>query len=124
MEFGREVFANVAEPVGPFEEFQPCVGPVGTNCSEAETKDFIRRQVYSHHASSSAAIGADGDEYAVLDSNFRVRGATGLYVVDASTLPRPPSPFPILGHFMASYKAAQSILEDARGGEEYFAGEE
>lgn len=113
VEFGRQVLANVAEPVGPFTEFQPCQGLIGTNCTEAATKDFIRRQVYSHHASSSAAIGGDDDPLAVLDSRFRVRGVKGLRVVDGSALPRPPSPFPIIGQFMASYKAAEMLIEDS-----------
>lgn len=113
IEFGRQALESVAEPIGPFSEFQPCVGRIGTNCTEQATKDFIRRQVYSHHASSTAAIGADGDMMAVLDSHFRVRGTRGLRVVDGSVLPRPPSPFPIIGQFMASYKAAEAILEDA-----------
>ncbi|XP_044717708.1 GMC oxidoreductase domain-containing protein [Hirsutella rhossiliensis] len=115
IEFGRDVLSSMAEPVGPFTEFQPCLGRVGANCTAQATKDFIRRQVYSHHASSTAAIGADGDPLAVLDSRFRVRGTRGLHVVDGSALPRPPSPFPIIGQFMASYKAAEVILEDARG---------
>lgn len=113
VEFGRRVLSAVAAPVGPFTEFQPCAGEIGTNCSEEATKEFIRRQVYSHHASSSAAIGADDDPLAVLDARFRVRGVRNLRVVDGSALPRPPSPFPILGQFMASFKAADVILEDA-----------
>jgi len=116
VEFARGVLRNVSTPVGPFSEFQPCVGPIGTNCSETATKDFIRRQVYSHHASSSAAIGADSNPLAVLDGRFRVRGVKGLRVVDGSALPKPPSPFPIVGQFMASYKAAEVILEDAKRG--------
>lgn len=113
VEFGRAVLTDVDEPIGPFEEFQPCIGRIGTNCSEAATKDFIRRQVYSHHASSTAAIGADDDPMAVLDGNFRVRGVQSLYVSDGSALPRPPSPFPIVGQYMSAYKAAVAILEDA-----------
>jgi choline dehydrogenase len=116
VEFGREVLRGVETPVGPFTEFQPCVGEIGTNCTEEATKEFIRRQVYSHHASSSAAIGADDDPFAVLDAGFRVRGVRNLRVVDGSALPRVPSPFPIVGQFMASYKAAEAILEDAATG--------
>lgn len=113
IEMARGVLANVESPVGPFTEFQPCQGIIGENCTEASTKDFIRRQVYSHHASSSAAIGADNDTMAVLDGRFRVRGVRNLRVVDGSALPRVPSPFPIIGQFMASYKAAAAIIEDA-----------
>ena len=97
IELARSVLADVDAPAGPFAEFQPCGGIIGTDCSEQATKDFIRRQVYSHHASSSAAIGADDDPLAVLDGRFRVRGVQNLRVVDGSALPRVPSPFPIIG---------------------------
>ena len=117
IEFAREALAGVAEPVGPFMEFQPCNGPIGAgNCTMEATKDFIRHQVYSHHASSTAAIGADDDPMAVLHGDFRVRGTHGLRVVDGSALPRVPSPFPIVGQFMASFKAAHIMIEEARVG--------
>lgn len=106
VEFGREVLAGVAEPVGPFTEFQPCRREIGANCTMEATKEFIRRQTYSHHAQSSCRTGADNDPLVALDGRFRVRGARGLRVVDGSALPRPLSPFPIIGQFMASYKAA------------------
>ena len=83
-------------------------------CGEEETKEFVRRQVYSHHASSSAAMGADGDEMAVLDGRFRIRGVKGLRVVDGSALPRVPSPFPIVGLWMASLRAGEMSVEDAK----------
>ncbi|KAK0653148.1 choline dehydrogenase-like protein [Cercophora newfieldiana] len=115
VEFARGILRGVEEPIGPFAEVQPCVGGVELGaCGEEATKDFIRRQVYSHHASSSAAIGADGDPLAVLDGRFRVQGVDGLRVVDGSALPRVPSPFPIVGQFMASFRAADMILEDAK----------
>ncbi|KAK4206883.1 GMC oxidoreductase [Rhypophila decipiens] len=112
VQFGRSVLAELHDDdaVGPFTEFQPCGGE--------STKAFIRRQVYSHHASSTAAIGADGDLWAVLDSQFRVSGTRGLRVVDGSALPWVPSPFPIIGQFMASLKAAEVILADAERGED------
>jgi len=56
-------------------------GPAVTNSSLAE---FVDTQGWGHHASCSCPIGADGDEMAVLDSAFRVRGTKGLRVVDAS----------------------------------------
>lgn len=42
-------------------------------CSEEESKAFIRRSISSYYVSSTVAIGADGDPYAVLDRRFRVR---------------------------------------------------
>ncbi|KAK4184741.1 GMC oxidoreductase [Podospora australis] len=115
IEFSRGVLSQVPAPTGPFREFQPC--PKGSElgaCGERATKDFVRRQVYSHHASSTAAIGADGDRMAVLDGRFRVRKVRGLRVVDGSALPKVPSPFPIIGQYMASFRAADMILEDAK----------
>lgn len=47
VEFARGVLRGVDEPIGPFEEMQPCQGTLG-GCGERETKEFVRRQVYSH----------------------------------------------------------------------------
>ena len=59
-------------------------------------------------------MGADGDPNAVLDSRFRVRGVSGLRVVDASIFPKIPGYFIVTNIYMASEKAADVILEDAR----------
>jgi len=53
-----------------------------------DTKDYILKQTWSHHATSTCSIGADDDPLAVLDSNFRVRGTKGLRVVDESAFPK------------------------------------
>ena len=68
--------------LAPFTELHPCGGVIGKqNCTEQSQKTYLKEQAYSHHATSSARIGADGDRLAVLDSKFRVRGVTGLRVV-------------------------------------------
>jgi choline dehydrogenase len=89
-----------------------CPGP------NFDTDDDIRRYVrdnaWGHHASGTAAIGPDGDRNAVLDSRFRVRGVTGLRVVDASVFPRIPGYFIVTAVYMISEKAADVILADAR----------
>lgn len=93
---------------GTFEEVYP-----GANISTTEdVKTFIRNEAWSHHASSTARIGADWDPYAVLDSHFRVRGVEGLRVVDASSLPRVPGFFPVTSVYMIGEKAADVILAD------------
>ena len=61
----------------------------------------------------TAAIGKDGDENAVLDSKFRVRGVDGLRVVDASVFPKIPGFYISVPVCMVSEKAAEVILEDA-----------
>ncbi|GKT97721.1 choline dehydrogenase [Colletotrichum tofieldiae] len=47
------------------------------------------------------------------ESSFRVRGIDGLRVVDMSAFPRIMGLFPVVSLYMASEKAADSILEDA-----------
>jgi choline dehydrogenase len=107
IEFGRNVVNSVPAPIGPFNETSPCPGNV-----PCDTKDYILKQTWSHHATSTCAIGADSDPLAVLDSKFRVRGTKGLRVVDGSVFPRPPGAFPVLPTFMLSLKAVDAILED------------
>jgi choline dehydrogenase len=108
VEFGRRVFHSLAAPLAPFTETDPCDG-----LRTCDVKEHIRTQAWSHHATSTCAIGADKDPLAVLDSKFRVRGTVGLRVVDASAFPRIPGGFPVLPTFILSEKAAESILEDA-----------
>ncbi|KAI5859808.1 GMC oxidoreductase [Durotheca rogersii] len=95
--------------LAPFAEMHPCAG---APCTDEAVAEYLRLQVYSHHASGTCAIGADDDPAAVLDSRFRVRGVRRLRVVDASAFPRPPGAFPVLPTFMISKKAAMAILED------------
>ena len=58
-------------------------------------------------------MGPDGDDAAVLDSRFRVRNIKNLRVVDASIFPKIPGYFIVANIYMASEKAADSILQDA-----------
>lgn len=50
---------------------------------------------------------------AVLDGNFKVRGARNLRVVDACVFPRIPGTFIVLPIYMISEKAATVIIRDA-----------
>jgi choline dehydrogenase len=87
----------------------------GPNCqSDQQLREFIRNEAWGHHASCTNKIGADNDPMAVLDSRFRVRGTTGLRVVDASVFPKIPGYFIVAAIYMVSEKAADVIIEDAR----------
>ncbi|KAL2817614.1 hypothetical protein BJX63DRAFT_419555 [Aspergillus granulosus] len=109
MEFSREIFDNLIPLDGDFSETWP-----GTNTSsEAEMKDFIKREAWGHHACCTAAIGGEADPMAVLDGDFRVRGVDGLRVVDASVFPKIPGYYIVLPVYMISEKAADVILGDA-----------
>ncbi|KAK7968866.1 Choline dehydrogenase [Apiospora saccharicola] len=82
-------------------------------CNDSAGKsdeEFIRNQMFGHHVTSTCAIGADADKRAVLDSKFRVRGVSGLRVVDASVFPRIPGAFPVVSVYMVSEKASEDIL--------------
>jgi choline dehydrogenase len=81
----------------------------GAELTEAdELRQFVRAHAWGHHASCTCAIGE------VLTSDFRVKGAKGLRVVDASIFPRIPGFFIACAVYMIGEKAADVILEAAR----------
>ncbi|KAL4861092.1 hypothetical protein BDV12DRAFT_208365 [Aspergillus spectabilis] len=109
MEFSREVFDNLIPLDNGFDETWP-----GLNVStEAEMKEFIKREAWGHHACCTAPIGADEDPMSVLDGDFRVRGVDGLRVVDASVFPKIPGYYVVLPIYRISEKASDVILADA-----------
>jgi len=73
---------------------------------------WIRAVAWGHHASGTCRIGGDADSGAVLDSRFRVRGVSGLRVVDASVFPRIPGVFIVTNVYMVAEKAADVLAED------------
>ncbi|PHH79258.1 hypothetical protein CDD82_2517 [Ophiocordyceps australis] len=79
--------------------------------SDDQLQEYCRNTAWGHHASSTCPIGPDGDEMAVLDSSFRVRGVQGLRVVDASVFPRIPGTFTAVSTYMVGEKAADVIME-------------
>jgi choline dehydrogenase len=109
-----KVDSSEPDSLAPFKELHPCEGEIGKqNCTIESQKTYLKEQAYSHHASSSARIGADGDKMAVLDSKFRVRGVERLRVVDASSFPKVPGGFPVLPTMMLSEKATEDVLAEA-----------
>ncbi|RYO90772.1 hypothetical protein DL766_001411 [Monosporascus sp. MC13-8B] len=109
----RRAMDSAGAPIAPFDEKHPCPGR-NRECSDADQKDYIRLQAYSHHATSTCAIGPASDRYAVLDSKFRVHGVRNLRVVDASAFPTVPGAFPVCPTFMLGEKAADDILKELR----------
>ncbi|OQD61264.1 hypothetical protein PENPOL_c017G02165 [Penicillium polonicum] len=82
--------------------------------TDEEIHDYIKNTAWGHHASCTCPIGSDDDPMAVLDSNFQVRGVSGLRVVDASVYPRIPGTFTALSTFLVAEKAADVILDAAK----------
>jgi choline dehydrogenase len=103
---GRQ--ANSLMLFGSYREVWP--GP--QVASDTQVSDFVRNEAWGHHASCTCPMGPDGDPNAVLDSRFRVRGTSGLRVVDASIFPRIPGFFIVVPIYMASEKAVDVLLED------------
>ncbi|KAK4188590.1 hypothetical protein QBC35DRAFT_548974 [Podospora australis] len=95
----------------------PCSkGPDANGYCGQEDVDWIHKQTFGHHPTSTNKIGADYDPMAVLDSKFRVRGVSGLRVVDASSFARIPGVFPAVSTFMISQKASDDMIAELQGG--------
>ncbi|GAP83742.1 putative alcohol dehydrogenase [Rosellinia necatrix] len=107
----RNAINSAGAPITPFDERHPCPG-VDQDCTDEAQKEFIKLQSYSHHATSTCAIGPVDDPMAVLDSKFRVHGVGNLRVVDASAFPKVPGAFPVCPTFMLAEKASADILAD------------
>lgn len=73
--------------------------------------EWVKYNSWGHHACCTSPIGHDDDQMAVLDGQFRVRGASGLRVVDASVFPRIPGYYIQSSIYAISEKAAESILK-------------
>src|SRR4051812_18120087 len=67
VKFVRGALANVSAEaqLTPWTELHPCPG-TGATCSDAAQKDYIKKQVYSHHASGTARMGSANDTRAVV----------------------------------------------------------
>ena len=116
MQFARNIFAKFSSLTNTtVTELVP--GP-GYESEEALSQ-WVRDTSWGHHASCSCAIGAEGDEMAVLDGRFRVRGTSGLRVVDASVLPTIPGFYIQVSVYMVSEKAADVIHADGGKIREY-----
>ena len=108
MEFSRKIFKSLIPLSGSFSEVWPGESVTGTSL-----EDFIRSEAWGHHASCTCPIGSDSDPMAVLDSNFQVRGTSGLRVVDASVFPKIPGFYIAVPIYMISEKAADVIIAAA-----------
>lgn len=111
MQFSRDIISNYARATNTsVNEIYPG--------AHLDTRSALRQWVqdtsWGHHACCTAPIGDDNDPSAVLDSRFRVRGTSGLRVVDASVFPRIPGFFIQTPIYMVSEKAADVIISDGK----------
>ncbi|CAJ2504779.1 Uu.00g121730.m01.CDS01 [Anthostomella pinea] len=110
MKLAMSFYDHITPLDGEFERIWP---PQDVQTDE-ELKQWIIDEAWGHHASCSAAIGADDNPMAVLDGQFRVRGIDGLRVVDASAFPKIVGTFPVVGVMLLAAKARDDILADIK----------
>jgi choline dehydrogenase len=90
------------------------VWPGDVVSADRDLAAWIRKETWGHHACCTDKMGQAGDASAVVDARFRVLGARGLRVVDASVFPEIPGTFIALPTYMLAEKAADVMLEDLR----------
>jgi choline dehydrogenase len=110
VEFARSLNSRIPDLI----DHEVLPGP--TIKTRDQVAQFVQNNAWGHHASCTNKIGADDDPLAVLDSQFRVRGTTGLRVVDASVFPKIPGYFIVSAIYMISEKATDAVLADATAG--------
>jgi choline dehydrogenase len=78
--------------------------------TDDELLDYARRfGVSSYHVMGTVRMGPSSDPTAVVDQQLRVRGISGLRVVDASVMPNMPSANTCAATMMIAEKAADMI---------------
>lgn len=104
----RRIFRAPAMARYIAEEIEP-----GAACTDdAKLLDFIRqRGSTTYHPVSTCRMGQDPG--AVVDERLRVRGFTGLRVIDASIMPTVPSGNTNAASIMIGEKGADMIMQDA-----------
>lgn len=91
------------------------IEPGAQYASDAELDGALRRIVNTaYHPTGTCKMGPDTDPMAVVDNRLRVRGVTGLRVVDASVMPAIISGNTSSPTMMIAERAAGMILADAR----------
>jgi choline dehydrogenase len=83
--------------------------------SDQQLDGYMRANVGTYcHATGTAAMGPDGDPYAVVDQRCRVRGIGNLFAVDASVFPVAPRVVPNFTIMMLGERVASWLAERRR----------
>jgi choline dehydrogenase-like flavoprotein len=106
----RRIFAQPALAPMTGAEIEPGV----QYQTDAEIDGALRKIVNTaYHPTGTCKMGPDSDPMAVVDGRLRVRGVSGLRVVDASVMPEIVSGNTSVPTMMIAERAARFILEDA-----------
>ncbi len=113
MKLTRRIVAQA--PLSRFQPQEHLPGPAAT--SDADLLDAAARLGTTiFHPVGTAKMGRADDTRAVLDERLRVRGVTGLRVIDASVMPAITSGNTANPTMMIAEKGAAMMLEDAKAG--------
>jgi choline dehydrogenase-like flavoprotein len=106
----RRIFAQPALAAMTGAEIEP-----GADVQSDAQIDHALRQIVNtaYHPTGTCKMGTDSDPMAVVDGRLRVRGVSGLRVVDASVMPDIISGNTSAPTMMIAQRAAAFILEDA-----------
>ncbi|KAJ7750809.1 aryl-alcohol oxidase-like protein [Mycena metata] len=90
--------------------------PDGLNTStDAQIENYVRSSAISvNHACCTAMISEDGANGGVVGSDLRVKGTSGLRIVDASILPNVPGAHPQAEIYIIAERAADLIKQSSR----------
>ena len=106
LDWARALGASAAFADWRAEELLP--GPSGM--SKAERLAFIAKAAYTHHHPvGTCCMGPEEGEEAVVGPDLKLRGLEGLYVIDASVIPRIPTG-PINAAIIAIAERASDLL--------------
>lgn len=106
----RRIFAQPALAAMTGAEIEPGV----QHQSDSEIDNALRKIVNTaYHPTGTCKMGPDSDPMAVVDTRLRVRGVSGLRVVDASVMPDIISGNTSAPTMMMAQRAAIFILQDA-----------
>lgn len=98
------------EPLAGLVEAETVPGP-GVASADDVARYALTTGTGIYHAVGSCAMGPGDDD--VLDPRLRVRGVTGLRVVDGSVFPEPPAGGLAAPVMAAAWRAADLLLEEA-----------
>lgn|GEM_PF-1060801 len=109
---GIKIVRDLVKQYGDIVAGEEWPGP--TVKTDAELATAVKQNSWDHHPNGTAAIGADGDPKAVLNSKMEVRGVKGLRVSDASIFPANMGSFIQSAILTASEKCAGDLIETAQ----------
>ncbi|KAA1470705.1 alcohol oxidase [Dentipellis sp. KUC8613] len=88
------------------------VDGISFNTTEADLEAYVRSTAQSNaHACGTAAMGPADADWSVVDSELRVKGASGLRVIDASVIPFVPSAHTMAPTYIFAERGAEFVKE-------------